>query len=132
MPLLSQLGLKYNQFVEVNGGLRQIDFMNLGRKVVVEFDGYHHFHDFRGQPLARQQKKDKDLEIHLLSLGFIVIRISYDCWLPHNGRFKYAPLRELLELAAFCTERGVVKRIGKRYQSLQSGSSDGGSATTSK
>lgn len=79
---------KHPLFKTTRSNRRYFDMCSEKNKIVVEFDGRHHFKEiFKNQNIELNYEKDKELNEVLPNLGYCFIRISYDQWLQ-RGRFK--------------------------------------------
>lgn len=88
-----EMGFKGNQrlmslkhFQMTKSHKRQIDLLSRSHKVIVEVDGYLHFHNVSkwGQ-LARVQAKDAELNRAAPLMGYMLVRVSYDQWNQATG-----------------------------------------------
>lgn len=95
---------------------RQIDLWDKKNKIVVEFDGVYHFKQIRkDQLLENVKKKDKELNTVLPSLGFTLIRISYDQFdYKQGGNFNANCIARMIELIER-KEPGIYL-IGEAYE----------------
>ena len=83
--------------------IRQIDIMSLENKIVIEFDGIHHFKDVfkKKGNLNEVSKKDQELNSVLVEEGWTVIRVSHDEYdYKENGKFKQETLDKIFEIVS--------------------------------
>lgn len=86
------------KFLSTKTNIRQIDIMSLENKIVIEFDGIHHFKDVfkKKGNLNEVIKKDKELNKVLVKEGWTVIRISHDEYeYKKNGTFNKETLDKI-------------------------------------
>lgn len=106
--------LKDDRF-ETKTKKRQIDILSSTKKCIIEFDGPYHFRDIGNKKFLDVQKKDSNLDDIASSLGYSVIRVSYDqySYSRVDGGFE----RECLERLKELIEKGVpgVFKIGEMY-----------------
>lgn len=77
--------LKASCFVLNKTKRRQIDIVSRTHKIIIEVDGFVHFRNIlKWNQLEHVQRKDVELNIGAVTLGYSVIRISEDQWKP-NG-----------------------------------------------
>ena len=76
----NQILKRTGKFLSTKTNIRQIDIMSLENKIVIEFDGIHHFKDVfkKKGNLNEVSKKDQELNSVLVEEGWTVIRVSYD------------------------------------------------------
>lgn len=120
--ILSEYGFKHSQTIKnkkftTKSKRRQIDFLNRDEKMIVEFDGQHHFEVIKKycNNLEYIRKKDNELNDVMTGKGYLVIRISHDAWSPSNKRIKVNYLKILLDTING-GNRKCLMTIGKKYQ----------------
>jgi very-short-patch-repair endonuclease len=59
---------------------KQVDIIDKKRKIIIEFDGPHHFKNIFGS-LKRRQEVDRELERFCLDKKYILIRVSQSCFI---------------------------------------------------
>lgn len=114
---------KKNQFINsINisnkSGNKQVDIADKKKRIYVEYDGPLHFLPKFGQEkLDLVQKKDNELDNHILNHNWILIRISYDQFISKqnikNCKFKFSALKQLVKIIK--QNNPGVYRIGKLY-----------------
>lgn len=77
---------RVNKFKTTKSGKRQIDIMSLENKIIVEFDGVHHFNNIHGvEVLKKNIKKDNELNFVMVAEGWTVIRVAHDQYSYNSG-----------------------------------------------
>lgn len=93
--------LKRKKFITTKSNKRQIDIMSLENKIVIEFDGIHHFKSVfkENKNFNNTVKRDQELNKVLVEEGWTVIRISYDEYdYKDNGTFNQKTLDEIANI----------------------------------
>ncbi len=81
---LENFNFKQNQFIKSkiftsSSNKRQIDIIDIGNRVYVEFDGMVHFKPIYGEEMLLKTKiREKEVENVILSNNWTLIRVSYD------------------------------------------------------
>jgi len=99
----NQILKRTGKFLSTKTNIRQIDIMSLEDKIVIEFDGIHHFKDVfkKKGNLNEVSKKDKELNCVLVEEGWTVIRVSYDEYdYKENGKFKQETLDKIFSVVS--------------------------------
>ena len=97
----NQILKRTGKFLSTKTNIRQIDIMSLENKIVIEFDGIHHFKDVfkKKGNLNEVSKKDQELNSVLVEEGWTVIRVSYDEYdYKENGKFKKETLDKISDI----------------------------------
>tara|TARA_B100001121_G_scaffold232020_1_gene205269 strand:+ start:12460 stop:13401 length:942 start_codon:yes stop_codon:yes gene_type:complete len=108
--------LKRKNFKTTKSNKRQIDILSLENKVLVEFDGIHHFKSVfkETKNFENTVKRDKELNEVLVEEGWTVIRVSYDEYdYKDNGTFNQETLDKVRKIISNKT-RGLWL-FGKSY-----------------
>lgn len=110
--VLSHLGIAVDAQVEIRvrdvGFAARVDFMLVGHRVIVEFDGLTKYATPGGTPAPQALIREKSREEQLRSLGFEVVRLTWsDLDDPER-------VRSLIEAACTRAARGAVHRGGAR------------------
>jgi very-short-patch-repair endonuclease len=107
------------KFLSTRSNIRQIDIMSIENKIIVEFDGVHHFKNIHGQDVLEKNKlKDKELNEVMTDEGWTVIRVSHDQYTYKSGEgFKKECLDEVTKIIE-TKERGLFL-IGESYEKQQ-------------
>lgn len=75
---------------------KQVDIGDSDRRVYLEFDGILHFYSVRGDDIyISTQRKDRELDEHILLHQWTLIRVSYDLW---KNEFSNECLKKLFQL----------------------------------
>lgn len=112
----NQILKRTGKFLTTKTNIRQIDIMSLEDKIIIEFDGIHHFKDVfkKKGNLQEVNKKDKELNEVLVEEGWTVIRVSYDEYdYKDNGTFNQETLDKVRKIITNKT-RGLWL-FGKSY-----------------
>ena len=112
----NQILKRTGKFLSTKTNIRQIDIMSLENKIVIEFDGIHHFKDVfkKKGNLNEVNKKDQELNSVLVEEGWTVIRVSYDEYnYKENGKFKKETLDSVFNIISH-KKRGLWL-FGKSY-----------------
>ena len=112
----NQILKRTGKFLTTKTNIRQIDIMSLEDKIIIEFDGIHHFKDVfkKKGNLQEVNKKDKELNEVLVEEGWTVIRVSYDEYdYKDNGTFNQETLDKVRKIISNKT-RGLWL-FGKSY-----------------
>lgn len=109
---------RVNKFKTTKSGKRQIDIMSLDNKIIIEFDGVHHFKNIHGKDVLEKNKsKDKELNSVMVTEGWTVIRVSYDQYSYKSGEgFKSGVISRICELIE-SKERGLFL-LGEAYKNV--------------
>lgn len=97
----NQILKRTGKFLSTKTNIRQIDIMSLENKIVIEFDGIHHFKDVfkKKGNLNEVSKRDHELNSVLVEEGWTVIRVSYDEYdYKENGKFNQETLDKIFEI----------------------------------
>ena len=97
----NQILKRIGKFLSTKTNIRQIDIMSLENKIVIEFDGIHHFKDVfkKKGNLLEVSKKDQELNEVLVEEGWTVIRVSHDEYdYKDNGTFNQKTLDEIANI----------------------------------
>ena len=90
--------LKRKKFITTKSNKRQIDIMSLENKIVIEFDGIHHFKSVfkENKNFNNTVKRDQELNKVLVEEGWTVIRVSHDEYdYKDNGTFNQKTLDKI-------------------------------------
>lgn len=112
----NQILKRTGKFLSTKTNIRQIDIMSLENKIVIEFDGIHHFKDVfkKKGNLQKVSSKDKELNKVLVEEGWSIIRVSHDEYdYKDNGAFKQETLNKIFEIVSN-KSRGLFL-FGKSY-----------------
>ena len=93
--------LKRKKFITTKSNKRQIDIMSLENKIVIEFDGIHHFKSVfkENKNFKNTIKRDQELNSVLVEEGWTVIRVSCDEYdYKENGKFKKETLDKIFDI----------------------------------
>lgn len=94
---------------------RQIDILHREKKIIVEFDGPYHFkHLKEGDNVEMVKQKDHELNEVAVSLGYTVIRISYDQYSYRGGGTFADVVLGTIDGLVLCPESGLY-RMGAAY-----------------
>ena len=94
---------------------KQVDYVDKERRVYVEFDGYRHFHEFKGNNMVEIKMRDDIFDAHIISNNWMLIRISYDQFqYTGGGHFKEDCLERLRSILSNPTPG--VHTIGHVYE----------------
>lgn len=99
----NQILKRTGKFLSTKTNIRQIDIMSLENKIVIEFDGIHHFKDVfkKKGNLNEVNKKDQELNNVLVEEGWTVIRVSHDEYdYKENGKFNQTTLDKIFEIVS--------------------------------
>ena len=99
----NQILKRTGKFLSTKTNIRQIDIMSLENKIVIEFDGIHHFKDVfkKKGNLNEVSKKDQELNSVLVEEGWTVIRVSYDEYdYKENGKFRQETLDKVFNIVS--------------------------------
>lgn len=122
---IKEIGFKRNQFIKSKKHFnktsktnrKQVDFLNRDKKIIIEFDGKHHFEE-KNSDFELIKKKDKKLNEWVREKGFFLIRVSQSAILPKRPykdsilREEYKEkIKELIKTPQF----GKVIFLGKEY-----------------
>lgn len=108
--------LKRKKFTTTKSNKRQIDIMSLENKIVIEFDGIHHFKSVfkENKNFNNTVKRDKELNSVLVEEGWTVIRVSYDEYeYKENGKFKQETLDKIFDIVT--NKKRGLWLFGKSY-----------------
>lgn len=113
--------IKSDLFVANKTRRKQIDFLNKQDRIIVEFDGPHHFWteeqaEKKGLSLRRLQirKNDSALEEYCLKNGFLLIRLSWSCYNQKNKKIKQKPMKEVdLAIKEWLQQSAERKQVGQ-------------------
>lgn len=110
---------RVNKFKSTQSGKRQIDIMSLDDKIIIEFDGVHHFKDMHGKDVLEKNKsKDKELNSVMIAEGWTVIRVAYDQYSYKSGEgFNPEIISKICDLINH-KERGLFL-LGKAYKNVK-------------
>lgn len=94
---------------------RQIDILHKEKLIAIEFDGIYHFKNIKkGQNLENTRSKDNELNEVLSSIGYAVIRVSYEDYdHKQGGKFSQRAIN-MIKLLVDNPIPGVYK-IGESY-----------------
>jgi very-short-patch-repair endonuclease len=112
----NQILKRTGKFLSTKTNIRQIDIMSLENKIVIEFDGIHHFKDVfkKKGNLNEVNKKDQELNSVLVEEGWTVIRVSYDEYeYKENGKFKQETLDKIFDIVT--NKKRGLWLFGKSY-----------------
>lgn len=108
--------LKRKKFTTTKSNKRQIDIMSLENKIVIEFDGIHHFKSVfkENKNFNNTVKRDQELNSVLVEEGWTVIRVSYDEYeYKENGKFKQETLDKIFDIVT--NKKRGLWLFGKSY-----------------
>ena len=108
--------LKRKKFITTKSNKRQIDIMSLENKIVIEFDGIHHFKSVfkENKNFKNTIKRDQELNCVLVEEGWTVIRVSYDEYdYKENGKFNQETLDKIFDIVT--NDKRGLWLFGKSY-----------------
>jgi len=111
---------RIKKFKTVRSGTRQIDILDKIGKVVIEFDGIHHFKNMfkTNNSFEKTRERDAELNAVLVDEGYTVIRIAHDRFsYKSGGNFDESSIEELFNIIA--AKKTGLFLIGEGYQAWQ-------------
>lgn len=118
------LGFEHQSFIssdlfEANISKRkQVDLVNFEEKIIIEYDGEHHFREVFYNKKVHDFEKTKELDIALEKYAkdnsFMLIKVSYDSFSYKRKVIKEIPLKSIDDLLANKTP-GVFY-VGSKYE----------------
>lgn len=98
---------------------KQLDIVDLSKKIIVEYDGEIHFNDyFKNGKLEHIQSMDKALDEYALKNDYLLIRVCYDQFTDRqnikNCRFRFGALKSLVKIIK--ENKPGVYKIGEVYE----------------
>ena len=118
---MSDYSFSYNQVVKSEmftwkSKRKQVDYADKSRRVYIEFDGFHHFNDFKGNSSDAVRVRDRLLDQHIISNGWTLVRISHDQFTySGGGKFLEECIEKLKKILRDCTPG--IHLIGNCYES---------------